>query len=132
MCPPKAGARWVKTRKNKLNGLIVRQWNDKYSFPKGSMDLGETSDRAAQRELYEETGIELELYKFTEGTLIFDNIFYIFNCNDLEFEFNIDNIEITDIRWFPVDDLPMIKTNSYLKRLYFSKSYYQNVFENIH
>src|SRR3989338_997796 len=42
--------------------LVVNQRGNSWSLPKGHIDKGETSLEAAQREIYEESGIQKLLY----------------------------------------------------------------------
>jgi 8-oxo-dGTP diphosphatase len=58
----KAGALVTKTENGKDYLLLVYRnlWHD-YSFPKGSIEDGETAQEAALREVLEETGITVEV-----------------------------------------------------------------------
>lgn len=51
-----AGAVIIKGELGKEEILLVKYANGKYGFPKGHLDGGETSGRAAIREVVEETG----------------------------------------------------------------------------
>ncbi|MBI4895613.1 MAG: NUDIX domain-containing protein [Candidatus Aenigmarchaeota archaeon] len=41
--------------------LMIRDHNDKYTFPKGLIEKGEKTDKTALREVEEETGVKAEL-----------------------------------------------------------------------
>lgn len=88
----------------------------------GHVDLGETYEEAASRELYEELGVD---YTFTEkdeihhGQLKHNNKFV--KCYMLEYdgEFKVDSGEVENIAWLKLDDVkkmmqqaPFLFTNS--------------------
>jgi len=66
--------------------LLVRiKSSGKYWFPGGAVDLGETLEATAKREVKEETGIEVEVEKFLDFKEVFfyaereDEIFHSFS-----------------------------------------------------
>ena len=121
----RAGALLIKKINGEPNILIVKQWNGIYSVPKGSVEKGETNKQAAQRELREETGLNFNIHTFTNKVNIFGNEFWIFNCDKMKLDFKIDNVEITQIMWTPMYKLKNINTNSFLKRIYFKRKYFE-------
>ncbi len=51
-------------RKDGIRLLLVRNCNGKYwSFPKGHMEVGENEHQTALREVFEETGLNIEIYR---------------------------------------------------------------------
>ncbi|MFO0764802.1 MAG: NUDIX domain-containing protein [Patescibacteria group bacterium] len=58
----KAGCIVLQKQEGRLQVLLVfrKKFND-LSFPKGSIESGETSEQAAVREVFEETGIHVEI-----------------------------------------------------------------------
>lgn len=51
--------------------LLVKQW-DGYDFPGGGIEKGETQEKALKREVYEETGLNVEMGKLIN---CFDSFF---------------------------------------------------------
>ena len=52
----------VFTRRNgQILFVVVEEQSGRYSFPKGHMEAGETEEKTALRELYEETGLHARL-----------------------------------------------------------------------
>ncbi|MEO8042315.1 MAG: NUDIX domain-containing protein [Acidobacteriota bacterium] len=86
----------------------------RFSLPKGHVEVGETIEETAVREIYEETGInDLQFVQFLKATERLNskksawkvNHFYLFiteqiNCTPLE----DDKV----VRWFPIDNLPQM------------------------
>ena len=116
---------------NEYELLLVKQWNSIFSFPKGSLDPGETSEIAAQRELYEETDIRFTIDQFKHVALLYFQKFYIFDCTDLEINYRIKGEEITEIKWVKLSDLNNTNVNSFLKRFYFLKERFFVQFESL-
>ena len=58
-----AGAVIYKKEKDYLFAVIHRPHHDDWSFPKGKVDLGESIEEAAKREILEETGLEVQFEK---------------------------------------------------------------------
>ncbi len=56
-----AGGIVFRKEKEKIFILMIRDHNDKYTFPKGFIEKGETVKVAALREVEEETGVKAEL-----------------------------------------------------------------------
>lgn len=69
--------------KKSQNGHYPNKWG----FPSGGVDSGETPDEAVFRELEEETGIEADILEFLgKAYLIFSNprlsfIYYVYRCD---------------------------------------------------
>ena len=84
----------------------------------GYMELGETTEEAARRELLEETGLtagKLELLGVFSGPDMMHtypngdkvnivDISYI--CTDFSGELLVQTEELTELRWFDIDDIP--------------------------
>ena len=115
-----------------LNGmvyfLIVKQWNEMWSVPKGTLEYGETPAECARRETFEETGVlfDLDLFnikynyhnqRFSRKFNMFQYHYFLIDCNDIEIVFKIDNTEITDIMWASINEIEKLNINSILKHI---------------
>ncbi|KNC50783.1 mRNA decapping complex subunit Dcp2 [Thecamonas trahens ATCC 50062] len=99
--------------------LIVKGWGSKGSwmFPKGKIDEGESDVECAIREVYEEIGFDIAPY-ISETDLVKCvirgkemRLFVIAGIPmDTVFE-TMTRKEISEIKWFPVADLPMYGEN---------------------
>lgn len=91
-------------------GYMHRLW----VIPGGAIDARETPKAAAVREVFEETGIQLQRVRhvfsyYHEKQYKKDTIEYFEAFSD-EVNFTIDDEEIIDIGWFALDDLPVNRT----------------------
>ena len=117
---------------NKIKYLLVKSYNDIWSFPKGHVLQDEDFSLGASRELFEETGIEIDpvillnckfkilgFCKYFILNLHSDNSICI--PNELNTNTIPDNIEISGIDWVSIEDINNIKVNSsvrkYVKKL---------------
>lgn len=98
--------------------LERRKDNGLWDYPAGSMDLGESLDETAKRELFEETGLtaqKLELYEFLHsdtpcnvypnGDIVY-NVIGRYVCTEWTGELRPQASEVTDLCWFSFDALP--------------------------
>lgn len=90
-----------------------------YSAIAGFVDVGETAEMAAHREVKEETGIEIDnLRYFSTQTWPFPDSFMLaFKANYVSGELKVDINELEDARWFRVDALPMLPTRPSISRM---------------
>ena len=89
-----------------------------WSYPGGFMEMGETIEQCAMREMYEEVGLQaLELKYFDvfsgrEHYVVYPNgdqvfiVDHVYLCSDFSGEAKILDGESTELRWFAVDALP--------------------------
>jgi len=105
---------------NEKNEILLgrRADNGYWDYPAGSMELGESFEECARRETLEETGLtcgkldflmslsgEDTYYMYPNG----DKIYYaglVYICFDFEGEMKVQEEEVTEQRFFPLDDLP--------------------------
>jgi 8-oxo-dGTP pyrophosphatase MutT (NUDIX family) len=98
--------------------LQKRKDNGCWGYHGGCLELGECLEEAAQRELYEETGLKVRSMKLY-GVFLGPELHYfyphgdevyvvdtIYVCDDFEGELNADPAEVTELRWFPFNDIP--------------------------
>lgn len=99
--------------------LVKGRRSGKWSFPKGHLESDESSLDCALRELYEETGLQLNekpvgSYKLSVGQ------YFIFEMNESELAVR-DHNEIEEAAWIPFDRLTKmncnVDVNNFLMRL---------------
>lgn len=99
--------------------LVYSVKNKEWSFPKGHIEKDETELKAAEREIFEETGIKnlrfIDGFKFTDsyltrgvlpetkGETVIKNVIYYLCYTDSNF-INPNNNEINNCKWFTFDD----------------------------
>jgi 8-oxo-dGTP pyrophosphatase MutT (NUDIX family) len=104
--------------KDKKVLLQRRKDNLCWSMHAGGLELGETVEEAARRELFEETGLTantLDLlgvfsgndmrYTYPNGDKV-SIVQIIFVCKDFSGEILPETEEIIEMAWFSIDDLP--------------------------
>jgi 8-oxo-dGTP pyrophosphatase MutT (NUDIX family) len=104
-----AGGLVVRRQGGQLQVVIVhRPVHQDWSFPKGKLELGETLDLAALREVREETGMTCELLRFIGHTEYVDRkgrqktvAYWIMAATGGFFS---PNEEVDELRWLSLDD----------------------------
>lgn len=105
---------------NDKNEILLgrRTDNGYWDYPAGSMELGESFEECARREVLEETGLacgkleflmdmsgEDSYYEYPNGDKVYlAGILYI--CRDFTGEMKVQEEEAYEQRFFPVDKLP--------------------------
>lgn len=89
-----------------------------YSAIAGFIEMGETAEEAAHREVKEELGLEItDLEYFGSQTWPFPDSFMIaFKAKYLRGELKIDEKEIEDAQWFDAQNLPELPTTASISR----------------
>ncbi|MBP3377962.1 MAG: NUDIX hydrolase [Clostridia bacterium] len=98
--------------------LQLRKDNGKWGYHGGSVELNEVVECAAARELFEETGLRansLELfgvfsgedmaYTYPNGDVV-SNVDIVFICRDYSGTLIPQAEEVSELRFFPLNDLP--------------------------
>jgi ribosomal-protein-alanine N-acetyltransferase len=98
--------------------LQLRRDNNCWGDAGGALELGESVEDAAKRELFEETGLtanSLELlgvfsgegmrYTYPNGDIV-ENVATMFVCRNFSGELKPQESEVTELHWFDIDALP--------------------------
>jgi mRNA-decapping enzyme subunit 2 len=103
--------------KNLNRILLVRnKTHKKWGMPKGGVKNNETTCECAYREVFEETGIDLNKKGKIFGTIDIKNQHYLLVHMDEYIEYNIrDTEEIDKIGFFPLTYLKNLNSNIGLK-----------------
>ncbi|MHB1683964.1 MAG: NUDIX hydrolase [Bacilli bacterium] len=98
--------------------LQHRTDNHSWGIPGGSMELGESYEETARREVFEETGLvvgELNLFYLNSGQHTFyqypngDEVYMactIFTTTDFSGDIKMQEDETADLRWFHLHEIP--------------------------
>lgn len=99
--------------------LVRRADNGQWTPVTGIVDPGEQPAVAARREVLEETGVTVEVERLAwvnAGPPVVhangDRARYLdhcFSCRHVHGEAHVADDESSDVRWFPVDDLPVMR-----------------------
>jgi 8-oxo-dGTP pyrophosphatase MutT (NUDIX family) len=97
-----------------LIGRVDRRGRMLWSLPKGHIELGETAEQTAIREVAEETGIRgsvlaalgsIDYWFVTGGWRVHKTVHhYLMRC--LGGELSDDDVEVAEVAWVPIRDLP--------------------------
>src|SRR6202035_1267495 len=97
-----------------LIGRIDRRGRTLWSLPKGHIELGETAEQTAIREVAEETGIHgsvlaslgcIDYWFVTDGRRVHKTVHhYLMRCSGGEL--SDDDVEVAEVAWVPIPELP--------------------------
>lgn len=99
--------------------LLQKRHNGNWGLPGGLMDLGESFEEVAKREVFEETGLVVEnltLLNVHSGSNYYlkvpngDELYSataVYYTNDFSGDMKIDYSESKDMRYFSMDNLPI-------------------------
>ena len=93
--------------------LVYGKKSQKWGFPKGHMEKGESEEETARRELFEETGISLN-QPLNSKIRFRNNIYFTVSLHttDLSTSTSIqDTNEIECIQWFTEEDIFQLNVN---------------------
>ncbi|MBN3457548.1 NUDIX hydrolase [Mycolicibacterium mageritense DSM 44476 = CIP 104973] len=97
-----------------LIGRVDRRGRMLWSLPKGHIELGETAEQTAIREVAEETGIQgsvlaalgsIDYWFVTEGRRVHKTVHH-YLMRFLGGELSDDDVEVTEVAWVPLHELP--------------------------
>ncbi|WP_418004111.1 NUDIX hydrolase [Mycobacterium sp. PDNC021] len=97
-----------------LIGRMDRRGRMLWSLPKGHIELGETAEQTAIREVAEETGLQgsvlaalgsIDYWFVTEGRRVHKTVHH-YLMRFLGGELSDDDVEVTEVAWVPLRELP--------------------------
>ena len=98
--------------------LQKRGDSENWGFPGGAIELGETPENAAIRELKEETGLDVVVKSligvYTDSDMRYPNgdqthsICIVYELGEIGGELKCDNLETLELKYFDIDELPVM------------------------
>ena len=98
--------------------LQKRGDSENWGFPGGSIELGETPENAAIRELKEETGLDVVVNSligiYTDSDMRYSNgdqahsICIVYELKKIGGKLKCDSLETLELKYFDIDELPVM------------------------
>lgn len=98
--------------------LQKRGDSENWGFPGGAIELGETPENAAIRELKEETGLDVVVNSligiYTDGDMRYSNgdqahsVCIVYELKEIGGKLKCDNLETLELKYFDIDELPVM------------------------
>lgn len=84
----------------------VSQFSGHWNFPGGVVEDGESLEKGAEREVYEETSVHCSIEKLLDTAYNdkFDTTISIFKASYISGELAIQEKEISEAAWFTIED----------------------------
>lgn len=100
----KCGIIYIITSSENKYLLVCGHKSEKWGFPKGHMEMGESEEETAIREFYEETGIKVLTSHLREKIRFKNNVYFIVlgDRTDLNIQ---DTREIKKANWFSFSEI---------------------------
>lgn len=106
--------------KNDINEILFQHRSDtkEWGLPGGAMEIGESLEQTAERELYEETGLKAETLKFVDilsgkdlyfkypnGDEVY-NVITVYLAEGISGKLQMNDGESIELRYFSLPNLP--------------------------
>jgi len=119
------GVVYTKTEGGDTEILLIRVKN-RWSFPKGNIERGEPKDRAALREVKEETGVDAEIveylgevdYWYSMDLYRIHKFVYYYLMRYIGGEITPQKEEIDEAKFFPIQEVESILTYPTDKKIF--------------
>ncbi len=118
-----AGATVIVIKNNKIL-LNLRSDTNTWGIPGGAIELGETLEQTANRELFEETGLKAEkmnlltvlsgkdfYFEYPNGDKLY-SVVALFEAENVKGELIIMDNESFDLGYFSLSDLPVLESRA--------------------
>jgi len=95
------------------------EWPEgRYSLVAGFLDMGECLEEAVVREVREETGVEIDNIRYigSQGWPFPSQLMAGYVADYASGEICIEEKELEDVRWFPIDELPKLPPKRSISR----------------
>ncbi|MFB4166877.1 NUDIX hydrolase [Virgibacillus sp. JSM 102003] len=110
---------------NERNEILLQKRGDsnEWGLPGGGMELGESLEETAKREIFEETGLTVEVEHligvYSKYSVEYPNgdkaqtITHCFQCKPISGKLKADGNETLDLKYFPLEQMPSLFTKQH-------------------